>query len=69
MRARSRIEFESHWSQEFGGIVAGTFTPVLAKHTKSFNLIDTLSVGVDRIQELRAATAPGRIVEEDAGYR
>jgi hypothetical protein len=26
------------------------FTPVLAKHTKSFNLVDTLSVGVDRIQ-------------------
>jgi hypothetical protein len=26
-------------------------TPVLAKHTKSFNLIDTLSVGVDRIQQ------------------
>jgi hypothetical protein len=26
------------------------FTPVLAKHTKSFNFIDTLSVGVDRIQ-------------------
>jgi hypothetical protein len=26
------------------------FTPVLAKHTKSFNLIDTLSIGVDRIQ-------------------
>jgi hypothetical protein len=26
------------------------FTPVFAKHTKSFNLIDTLSVGVDRIQ-------------------
>ena len=25
-------------------------TPVLAKHTKSFNLVDTLSVGVDRIQ-------------------
>jgi hypothetical protein len=24
-------------------------TPVLAKHTKSFNLVDTLSVGVDRI--------------------
>jgi hypothetical protein len=31
-------------------IVHGVFTPVLAKHTKSFNLIDTLSVGVDRIQ-------------------
>ena len=29
---------------------SGVFTPVLAKHTKSFNLIDTLSVGVDRIQ-------------------
>jgi hypothetical protein len=28
----------------------GVFTPVLAKHTKSFNLVDTLSVGVDRIQ-------------------
>jgi hypothetical protein len=26
------------------------FTPVLAKHTKSFNLIGTLAVGVDRIQ-------------------
>ena len=29
---------------------SGDFTPVLAKHTKSFNLVDTLSVGVDRIQ-------------------
>ncbi len=29
---------------------AGDFTPVLAKHSKSFNLIDTLAVGVDRIQ-------------------
>lgn len=28
----------------------GDFTPVLAKHSSSFNLIDTLSVGVDRIQ-------------------
>lgn len=35
---------------EFGNIVPGDFTPVMAKHTKSFNLIDTLSVGVDRIQ-------------------
>jgi hypothetical protein len=26
------------------------FTPALAKHTKSFNLIDTISVAVDRIQ-------------------
>jgi Domain of unknown function (DUF932) len=29
---------------------SGDFAPVLAKHSKSFNLIDTLSVGVDRIQ-------------------
>jgi len=36
--------------REFGNNVPGDFTPVLAKHTKSFNVIDTLSVGVDRIQ-------------------
>jgi len=35
---------------QFGEIVPGAFTSVLAKHTKSFNLADTLSVGVDRIQ-------------------
>jgi hypothetical protein len=29
---------------------SGDFTPVLAKHSKSFNLINTLAVGVDRIQ-------------------
>src|SRR5207302_4805501 len=29
---------------------SGDFTPVLAKHSRSFNLIDTLAVGVDRIQ-------------------
>src|SRR6266496_1891790 len=33
-----------------GNIVPGVFTPVLGKHTKSFNLIDTLAIGVDRIQ-------------------
>ena len=36
--------------QRLGDIVSGVFTPVLAKHSKSFNLIDTLAVGVDRIQ-------------------
>lgn len=36
--------------RQFGSIVPGVFTPVLAKHTKNFNLIDTLAVGVDRIQ-------------------
>jgi hypothetical protein len=28
----------------------GDFQPVLAKHTKNFSLIDSLSIGVDRIQ-------------------
>jgi hypothetical protein len=31
-------------------IVAGVFTPVLAKHSKLFSLIDCISVGVDRMQ-------------------
>jgi len=29
---------------------SGDFTPVLAKHTKNTNLIDVLSIGVDRMQ-------------------
>ena len=29
---------------------SGDFTPVLSKHSKNFNLIDTLAVGVDRTQ-------------------
>jgi hypothetical protein len=29
---------------------SGDFTPLLAKHSKGFNLIDTMAVGVDRIQ-------------------
>ena len=35
---------------ESGNIVPGVFTPVLAKHSKSFSLIDCISVGVDRMQ-------------------
>jgi hypothetical protein len=35
---------------EFGNIVPGVFTPALAKHSKSFSLIDCISVGVDRMQ-------------------
>ena len=35
---------------ELGNIVPGVFTPVLAKHSKSFSLIDCISVGVGRIQ-------------------
>ncbi len=37
-------------TQDFANIVSGVFMPVLAKHTKSFDLVDTLSVGADRIQ-------------------
>ncbi|HEY4360355.1 MAG TPA: hypothetical protein VGN17_05285 [Bryobacteraceae bacterium] len=29
---------------------SGDFTPVLAKHSKSFSLVDALSIGVDRMQ-------------------
>jgi hypothetical protein len=49
-RLRSSPLRGSQNSREVGNIVPGVFTPVLAKHTKSFNLVDTLSVGVDRIQ-------------------
>ena len=61
-RARSPVRgsYDSG-AADFGNIVSGEFTPVLAKHTKSFNLIDTLSVGVDRIQ--RNFEPPQRQVE------
>ena len=36
--------------QSSRSIVPGAFTPVLAKHSKSFSLVDCLSVGVDRMQ-------------------
>jgi|SRR5215469_12555041 len=35
---------------QLGNIVPSVFTPVLAKHSKSFSLIDCVSVGVDRMQ-------------------
>ncbi len=34
----------------FGDIATGVFTPVLAKHSKSFSLVDCISVSVDRMQ-------------------
>ena len=37
-------------AHDFGIIVPGAFTPVLAKHSKSLNLLDSISVGVDRMQ-------------------
>ena len=39
-----------HAPGELGNFVPGVFTPVLAKHSKSFSRIDCLSVGVDRMQ-------------------
>src|SRR5450755_4985492 len=36
--------------RQFGCIVSNAFTPVLAKHSKSFSLIDCIAVGVDRMQ-------------------
>ena len=32
------------------GAFSGDFQPVLAKHSKSFNLIDAISIGVDQMQ-------------------
>jgi hypothetical protein len=43
-------ELLSHQTTQFGNIVTGAFTPVLAKLSKSFSLIDDISVGVDRMQ-------------------
>ena len=42
----------SNWERDpqFGNIVPGAFTPVLAKHSKSFWLFDRISVGVDWMQ-------------------
>ena len=36
--------------RKFGDIVTSVFTPVLAKHSKSFSLVDCISFGVDRMQ-------------------
>ena len=33
-----------------GNIVSGVLTPVLAKHSKSSSLLDSISIGVDRTQ-------------------
>ena len=35
---------------QFGNIVPGVYTPVLAKHSKHFSLEDSLAIGVDRMQ-------------------
>jgi len=41
---------EARLLTKYGNIVPAVFTPVLAKHSKSFSLIDCVSVGVDRMQ-------------------
>jgi hypothetical protein len=46
----SRLLGSDFTTWQFGNIVPGVFTPVLAKHSKSFSLIDCISVGVDRMQ-------------------
>jgi ubiquinone/menaquinone biosynthesis C-methylase UbiE len=48
-KPRVAVENDIH-GLESGNIVTGVFTPVLAKHSKSFSLIDCISVGVDRMQ-------------------
>jgi Domain of unknown function (DUF932) len=45
----------------------GDFTPVLAKHTKRFSLVDAVSIGVDRMQ--RSFEPMQREVEEWKGSR
>jgi hypothetical protein len=45
-----RVTSKGSAELEVGNIVPGVFTPVLAKHSKSFSLIDCISVGVDRMQ-------------------
>ena len=45
-----RVTCKGSGELEVGKIVPGAFTPVLAKHSKSFSLIDCISVGVDRMQ-------------------
>jgi hypothetical protein len=46
---------------------SGDFTPVLAKHSKSFSLVDAISVGVDRMQRnfepMRKQVEAGRQTE------
>jgi len=36
--------------RQFGNIISGLYTPVLAKHSTHFSLEDSLAIGVDRMQ-------------------
>jgi len=43
------VQMAGPLSVTIGNIVPGVFTPVLPKHSKSLNLVDSISVGVDRM--------------------
>jgi hypothetical protein len=54
-QGRSVPQLSASWrltltETEISSIVPGVFTPVLAKHSKSLSLIDSLAVAVDRMQ-------------------
>src|SRR5271166_1934688 len=48
--ARSDKTHPGMHPRQFGNIVSGAYTPVLAKHSKHFSLEDSLAIGVDRMQ-------------------
>jgi hypothetical protein len=50
--------------RHYSTLFAGAFTPVLAKHSKSFSLADCISVGVDRMQRNFDAEAGGNLAEK-----
>jgi hypothetical protein len=45
-------EYQTSWDPEFGNIVSGVFTSVLAKHSKSFSLVDCISVVSTECEQL-----------------
>jgi hypothetical protein len=47
---RRNIQSRSQRVARLCHIVPGVFTPVLAKHSKSFSLVDSIAIGVDRMQ-------------------
>jgi hypothetical protein len=47
---RRELQRQNRRAERLYRIVPGVFTPVPAKHSKSFSLIDCISVGVDRMQ-------------------
>jgi hypothetical protein len=64
--ASRKLNLTEYTIPRHGHVVTGVFTPVLAKHSKSFSLIDCISVGVDRMQRnfepMRKQVGPGREV-------